>query len=886
MRTLVGDRPIETLIDLPLAEDAVARSTLDHVLVDFGVPALHFDRNLFELYVFGTVNYALEQGGFPAMAWTLAVAATALTTIKDDSDTGQRFAHVASALSRTGSLPGTFSGRTHVTLAHHLIPWLDDCRRGDAMAQKALATMRNGGELTYLGYANMHMVTHRFANGAPLREVEEEASTGRALAAGANISYVVADIDHQLTLVRMLRGLTPMFGTLDDGDFRERDFEESLATRQMVPNLRARYWIRKLVARYFGGDYGEAAAAADAVRPLLWSAGGLFAPHFRENADYHLFAALARAALPDAATRRDRLEEHRERYARWAATAPVTYASRAALIEAECVRLEGGDAGPLFERAIALAREHGFVHHEAISLEVAARYWAGRGYDAFAETYRARARDAYRCWGADGKVHDLEARFPEIRACGASSPAATTVEQSLDQLDLATALAVSEVVSSEIVHGRLVEGLLSMAVRTAGAERAVLLLPRDGSMVAEAQAITRDDGVDVRLEREGHPPAPFCEGLVRYVASTGTPMVLDDAASAGPLVGDPYVTAHRCRSLACLPLTRRGQLAGALYLENSLAARVFTARRLVALKFVASQAASALENARLYADLAKARATEQVLHETREALGHLARVATLGELTASIAHEVSQPLTAIRVNAATCVRWLEAGKMGEAAAAAARVGRDAEQAKEVIHRLRSLFRKQGTERVKIDLNEAVAEIVALTRSEMTRNEIVADECLAAGRPRVLANRVEIQQVVMNLVLNAIQALQDVHDRPRRIVITTALTGDGRVQTSVRDSGVGVPREHVPALFRPFFSTKREGTGVGLSISQSIVANHEGHLWHAPNDGPGATFGFDLPLLPSPREQNGDDGSGSDRRLHVREPTVPIDHLPRGGETDP
>jgi len=421
--------------------------------------------------------------------------------------------------------------------------------------------------------------------------------------------------------------------------------------------------------------------------------------------------------------------------------------------------------------------------------------------------------------------------------------------EAADQLDLATALAISQSISSETDHERLVEGLLSMAVRTAGAEHAVLLLPRDGDMLVAAYAIARDGRVDLRPGREGDRSAVFCAGVVRQVITTGTPVALDDAASVGPFVDEPYVVAHRCRSLACIPLTRRGQLEGVLYLENNLAPCVFAARRFVAMTFIASQAAGALENARLYAGMKKAHVAEQALHEAREALGHLARVATLGELTASIAHEVNQPLTAIRVNAATCVRWLQASQTEEAVAAAVRVGRDAQHAMEVIERLRSLFRKQGAERGELDLNEAVAEVVALTRSEMTRHSILAEVRLAAEGPRVLGNRVQIQQVVMNFVLNAIQALQEVQDRPRRLAVATTLTGDGRVQTSVCDSGVGVPEEHVGALFRPFFSTKREGTGVGLSISRSIVASHQGEVWHAPNDGPGATFGFDLPSLP-------------------------------------
>jgi predicted ATPase/signal transduction histidine kinase len=845
-RALVSAQSIESLVDLPVAEDAVSRDTLDQVLVDLGAPALFFDRNLFQLSVFGTINYALEHGVSSAAAWMFAVAAMVFVSIHDDAETSRRFAHVARGLAdRFAS--STFSARTRVTLAHHVIPWLGDCRGGDPMLEEARAAMHNGGELMYLGYVNMHMVTHAFANGAPLPRVEEEAAAGKALAASANIPYIVADIDHQLTLVRTLRGLTPTFGTLDDEGFREQEFEARLATPSVPINLRARYWIRKLVARYFAGHYAEAVAAADAVRPLLWSSGGPFGPHFRDNADYHFFGALARAALGEPGAQRERLEEHRERYTKWAATAPATYASRKALIDAELSRLDGGNAGPLFERAIALARESGFVHHESVALEVAARYWASQGYAAFAEAYRSQACDAYRRWGADGKVQELEARFPEIRVRGPLAALAATVERPAEQLDLATALAVSDAVSSEIDHERLVRGLLSTAVRTAGAQRAVLLLPGDAGMVPEADATTRDDGVDVHLRREGKRSVELCEGLVRYVASTGTALVLDDAAATGPFAGDPYVVGNRCRSLACVPLTRRGQLGGVLYLENNLATRVFTARRLVTMHFVASQAATALENARLYADLSRAHATEQALHQTREALGHLARVATLGELTASIAHEVSQPLAAIRLNAATCVRWMNAGKIDEAAAAAARVARDAEQSVEVIQRLRSLFRKQSTERCEVDLNDAVAEVAALTRSEMTKNQIVAEIRLAPESPHVLGSRVQIQQVVMNLVLNAIHALQEIQGRARQLLVTTRLAEGRSVRTSVRDGGPGVPGENVAALFRPFFSTKKEGTGVGLSISQSIVASHDGRMWYAPNDGPGATFGFDLPL---------------------------------------
>ncbi|MGD0679199.1 MAG: AAA family ATPase [Polyangiaceae bacterium] len=852
MYTLIGDRPIESLVDLPLIEAGVWRQVLDQVLIDCGAPALYFDRNLWLLSVFGTVNFALERGVSPAMAWMSAVTAMAFATIHRDAPTARQFAALARGLS--DRFRGhDYSARASFTLGHHVAPWIDDCRAPDNMLREALpirAALRSGGEVIYHAYSRMHMVAHCFANGRHLREVEEQGAEGRELAVRANISYAVMDIDHQLTLVRMLRGATATFGSLNDRGFREDEFEATLGSRPVIMTLEARYWIRKLFARYMAGDFVEAVRAADMAHPLLWSSGGKFNAHFRENADYHFFGALARAAVSDGVDRRDRLEEHRATYACWAAVAPVNYASRAKAIDAEIVQLEGGDAGPLYEQAISLARESGFDHHEAFILEAAARFWSERGYAAFADAYRSQARAAYHRWGADAKAHELATRFPERPLGSSPSPATATVEQPIEQLDLATAIAVSEAVSSELVFERLVEKLLTMAVRTAGAERVLLLLPRDGQMRVEAEATTHRGGVEVHLRRDGDDlPAPdFSHGLVRHVTFAGTPTVLDDAASSGAFMNEPYVLARRTRSLACLPLTLRGHLGGVLHLENNLAARVFTVRGLATLKLIASQAAGALENARLYADLGKAREAEATHHRTREALAHLARVATLGELAASITHEVAQPLSAIRLNAASCNRWLKAGKLAEGAAAAERVMADAERAVEVVQRLRSLFKRQGTERGPLDLNDALSEVLAMTRPEMTKNGIETEVRLTTESTLVLANRVQIQQVAMNLLLNAIQSLQEVHGRRRQIVVTTEVSLSGSVRTLVRDSGLGIPAEQADLLFEPFFTTKRDGTGVGLSISRSIVSGHEGKLFHIRNDGPGATFAFDLPAL--------------------------------------
>lgn len=244
------------------------------------------------------------------------------------------------------------------------------------------------------------------------------------------------------------------------------------------------------------------------------------------------------------------------------------------------------------------------------------------------------------------------------------------------------------------------------------------------------------------------------------------------------------------------------------------------------------------------------RRSEDALHKMRSELTHVARVSALGTLTASIAHEVNQPLAGIVINGQTSLRCLEADTLdlNGAREATQRIIRDANRAGEVIARLRSLFKKTGTTNLPLELTGIIQEVLALTDREIQKNKVVVRTLFANDMPPVLGDRVQVQQVLLNLILNAMEAMATVDDRPRELTIITQVTQDNYVQIAIKDSGVGLDKEAQQRMFDAFFSKKENGMGIGLSISRSIVGQLGGKLWAESQTDPGATFLFTLPVL--------------------------------------
>lgn len=250
-------------------------------------------------------------------------------------------------------------------------------------------------------------------------------------------------------------------------------------------------------------------------------------------------------------------------------------------------------------------------------------------------------------------------------------------------------------------------------------------------------------------------------------------------------------------------------------------------------------------------DVTVGRLSEEALDQARSELVRVARVTSLGTLAASIAHEINQPLSGIVTNASTCLRMLAAGPPNVLGAleTARRTIRDANRASEVITRLRALFNKEGPTYELVDLNEAAREVIALSLSRLQRSRVLLRTEFASDLTPVRGDRVQLQQVILNLFLNAADAMGGVDDRPRQLIIRTEPDQDDHVRLTVQDAGVGFDPQSADRLFQTFYTTKSNGMGIGLSVSRSIIESHQGRLWAAPNDGPGAAFSFSIPCRP-------------------------------------
>jgi C4-dicarboxylate-specific signal transduction histidine kinase len=258
-------------------------------------------------------------------------------------------------------------------------------------------------------------------------------------------------------------------------------------------------------------------------------------------------------------------------------------------------------------------------------------------------------------------------------------------------------------------------------------------------------------------------------------------------------------------------------------------------------------------NAELQAEISERQQAEEALRQTQAELVRVTRVMTMGELTASIAHEVNQPLAAVIANGQACLRWLarQTPNLEEVRAAVERSIREGKRASEVIQRIRALAQKTEPQKAWLAINDVIQEVIALVQGEVRKHKIALQTELSAALPPVLGDRVQLQQVLLNLVLNGIEAMHGVTDRPRELRIRSRRQDADAVLVAVQDAGSGLDPQSMARLFDPFFTTKPGGIGLGLSISRTIIEAHGGRLWATPNDGPGATVQFSLPTCGEP-----------------------------------
>jgi signal transduction histidine kinase len=382
-------------------------------------------------------------------------------------------------------------------------------------------------------------------------------------------------------------------------------------------------------------------------------------------------------------------------------------------------------------------------------------------------------------------------------------------------------------------------------------------------LVASAGTPVNSAGEDWSLLQGHFSRLPLNVGKVGQVAANRNPILIKDLLPQNDWILRPdWAKREGIRSFAGHPLIFRDNLLGVI---GVFSRKPLTEQEFTWLGLFANQAAVAIANARAFEEvdrlrcqlegekdylqeqIAERKQAEQALRQAQADLTRANRLSSMGELTASLAHEVKQPIAAAITDANTCLRWLSRDQpdLEEARAAALRIIKDATRATDIISRVRLLFKKDTLQRELVDVNEMIREMMLLLHSEATQFSVSVRTELAADLPQVMGDRVQLQQVLMNLMMNSIDAMKDV-EGTRELTMQSQHGENGQVLISVRDTGVGLPPQQADQIFNPFFTTKAHGTGMGLRISRSIVESHGGRLWAADNSPRGATFQFTLP----------------------------------------
>ncbi|MCA1458264.1 AAA family ATPase [Bradyrhizobium sp. BRP22] len=949
---------------LPPMTDPKHRATMC-VLADLLTPAFLTDRNLSDIMLVEATRLTIEHGISPEACYPLTAIFGVLASNSTDAELGFRLSQFGATLADRHPQLG-LSGRALLVFGLHVTPWIRPIRSGRPFIQRALATCLTTGELAFAAYSHRGLISVDLFCGDSLAEVCSSAQQALSFAEGLGVRLAAEGLVRQRELARSLAGRDDNNRFESPASLQPPDASEPLSAFF--------HYATQIQIEVLAGRDDVAIDLATHAERLSWCARS-----YSDFTEYRFYTALAHAGAYHSSDSEDRehhlgdLREHHRKLTVWSNRCPANFAARQKLVTAELARIEGREleAEQLYEESIGLAQESGFVQIEAIAAERAARFYEARGIRTVVLSYLMKARDCYARWGAAAKVRQLEEFHPGLRERGSAFNAAGTIGAPVEQLDLATVLKVSEAVSGEIVLERLTETLLRSAIEHAGAERGVLILPRGPELRIRAEAVTGGGSVALDLADSPISAAEVPMSIVRYTARTRESVVLDDASRSNAFGDDEYIKQKRVRSALCVPLIKQGGTVAFLYLENNLASRVFTPARIAILKFLASEAATSLDNARLYRELqereskirrlvesniigififdhipdildaneaflktlgydrddlaagrlrwadltppewqertdrardelkatrvvkpfekaffhkdgsrvpvltggalfdneqeqgvafvldlserkraeTEARENEQRYREAQMELAHANRVAVMGQLTASIAHEVNQPNTAVIASAQAALSWLDhqPPALEQTRRALTRAIENGIRSSEVIGRIRDLIKKSPPKRDSLAINNVIGHVIELTQTEAARNGVSIKTAFADRLPKVIGDRVELQQVTLNLILNAIEALSGTMEGKRELLIQTARADADSILVSIADSGPGLSAEGLARLFEPFYTTKSGGLGIGLSICRSIIVAHGGRLWVTTNEPRGAVFQFTVPI---------------------------------------
>ena len=1215
----LGAHPIGSLLSLPMMEDPEMRAVLN-VLSTLCLSSYFIDGNLCQTIACRIVSVTQKYGTTDSAVVGYGTLSMFLGPVFHRYRDGVEFARLAVTVAEKYGFATQKAG-AHLIMQMAML-WTQPIEAALNCLDDAVSSAKETGEVIYARYSMEHRITDLMARGDHLDAIWLESVKALEFVERIKFRHVCDILSSVQHFIQRLRGQAAGATVVDETALEARLLEGDIAI------VICFHWILQIQLQLLLGDPETAVEYADKAKPLLWSARCHI--QFVNYVFYYslaLAAVYSKASLEKQAEIRSELAANIQTFERWDQGCPTTFGHKRLLVCGELARLEGRDieAMQLYEQAIRSARANGFIHIEALAFELAARFYAARGFEDFEYLYLRKARAAYLRWGASGKVRQLDQLYPHLKSEETAPAPTSIIGAPVESLDLATVIKVSQAISGEMVVEKLVDTVMRTALEQAGAGRGVLALMRGDRLQIAADALTEGDRVVVNLRDDPANAEVLPKSLLQYVLRTREGVVLDDSAVDSAFAADPYFHERRVRSVLCLPLVNQAKLIGALYLENDLASRVFAEPRIAALKLLASQAAISLENTRLYRELSEREAkirrlvdaniigiftwelshdgpyaddpfyldandaflrivgyereefvshrmrrskftppewrdrdkrtlaelrefgiaqpyekeyfrkdgsrvpvllgvacydeertrgvgfvldlterkraenelqivaeqnavlanalnrshegaylvdasgrflyvndeachslgysreellamsvpdidpefprervvaalrrtldqgpltfetfhkrkdgrvvpveitlsafdnnassdnfialarniserkrAEEALRDSEEQwravfennptmyfivdeactllsvnpsgaeqlgyapeeligrsvgvlfhepdreralrnnaicfenvgqamtwelrkvrkngdeiwvretaramliknrpvvlivceditegkraaealrqvqaeLAHANRVAALGHMATSIAHEVNQPVTGILSSGNAALRWLDMSDLEAARRAIERMIRDAIRAGDVIGGIRAFVRKAPPRIELFDLNKAIREVIVISRAEAEKNSVSIEAQLAKDLPLIKGNRVQLQQVLMNLIINAIEAMSGFGEEPRELLVKTAKSEPDSVSVAVQDTGPGLDPEDSTRAFEDFYTTKPDGLGIGLSICLSIVEAHGGKLAVTANAPRGAIFQFTLPVRES------------------------------------
>lgn len=703
--------------------------------------------------------------------------------------------------------------------------------------------------------------------------------TFRYFLIGANLDSTQSEIDKQHEFVRQLNQHLPLtrlqiLGQAvanlkgKNGDplvlkghyFNEEDsLPRCLATGDYTSYCIAA--IIKLIHAVLFNDYQLAISHSEqAGRYLASLTASVFIPV------YYFYDSLANLAGYDKLNAVEKLKTrlavsgNQRKMQRWAAHAPENYAHKYSLVEAELQRIQGNTERAMewYDTAIHQAREHAYLHEEALAYEFAARFYTGRRKSHIARSYLQEARYCYYRWGATAKVLRLDSqewvskgRNIIHQPQGASSLSGTFIPgEGASRLDMLTVIRASRILSSEMVLDELLKKMMRIMLESAGAQRGFLIFREKEEWVAKVRGSIYRSSIVTLADAPITSRNIASTAIINYVIHSAKDVVLNDACKERIFAHDSYILQKKPRSILCMPIMYQGDIFCILYLENNLAAGAFPPDRQELLHLLGTQAAISLNNSSLFTEL---EGTVKLLNSevdkrrrTQQQLLHAEKLSALGRLSASIAHEFGNPLMGVKY---LLDDFYKRKNLDESDRRLVELGlEECERMKNLIRDLQRLNKPSSGKMTGTDVHQLIDNVLLFQKKYFASNRIRLNKQYDHSIPEVEVIVDQITQVLFNLTINAVDAMTT---EGGVLTISTRRQEDHLI-IEIADTGGGIPDEHQERIFEPFFSTKKEedGTGLGLSISYGIARHHGGDLSFVSTAGQGATFTLSLPCIPT------------------------------------